>query len=245
MFKRLLLSASIGAALLASTAQAEPESSGDIRAAVTSVIDGDSFIIEPSGIPMQVDLETSDAPEMLQPFGPEAKRHLESLILGKDVVISQSRTLEYRHITGVVTQESIDINRKMIAEGFAWADDHYSYSTDLKSVQAKAKKSKSGLWSQKNPQNPASYRMGPQRVYKMPEISVSYPEETATDSNAAPAAPGLPKPAATGLSTPPPPPLPPSKPIKASNGGSGGNQKVFLNAEKIQQAREQNLKAGK
>jgi endonuclease YncB( thermonuclease family) len=248
MLKRLILTASISSALLVPFAQAGTESAGDIRAAVVAVLDGDSFIIEPNGMPMQIDLESADAPEREQPFGDQAKEHLEKLILGKAVVIKQSRNVEYRHITGIASLNGKEINREMISDGFAWIDESYGYASNLKPLQDAAEKSKLGLWSQKKPQNPKDFIAGPQQKNKMPEITVSYPEvegsaptekPPATADKAAASTPS------TMLPPPPPKPLVPmsTTPTNVSSSSANTNQKVFLNAEKIQQAREKNIQS--
>lgn len=254
MYKRILLSTSIAAALMVGNVHAEQTATGDIRAAVTSVINGSSFVVEPNGIPMQIDLESANAPEMEQPYGPEAKEHLSELILNKTVVIKQSRTLEYRHISAVVSTADIDINKKMIADGFAWADENFSYSSNLVATQNTAKKNKAGLWKSPNPKSPTEYRLGTGLKPIKPIINVSYPDnETDTDSSSGykgatrtPAAILVQKPTASLGSIPAPPPtaVPVAQNTQATRQAHPGNgEKVFLNAEKIQQAREQNIKS--
>lgn len=165
----------IAAMALVACASANADPAGTIRAAlVKEVVDGDTFIIEQSGIPLTVDLESIDAPELDQSFGPESKLHLTALIEGQRVNIEQVRTLAYRHITANVKLNDLDVNRAMITSGMAWYNKDYDNNVNLKTLQNSAKKSKIGLWSQKHPVDPAVYRNGPQSKYVQPFASISY-----------------------------------------------------------------------
>ncbi|MEG0868351.1 MAG: thermonuclease family protein, partial [Hafnia sp.] len=152
--------------------QADP--TGTIRAAVAEVIDGDTIILEQSGIPLRVDLESIDAPELNQAYGEESKAFLANLIEGKKVTIQQVKTVEYRHITGFVKLENLEVNRKMISSGMAWYDLRNGYDALLKDTQKEAKNAKIGLWSDKKAISPWDYRNGPKEAFKLPTFAVSY-----------------------------------------------------------------------
>lgn len=172
MIKRLLLALTIGAA----TAQAAHATPGTIRVAVSSIIDGNTIIVEQSGMPLEITLESIDAPELNQKFGMESKEFLSALLLDKKVTVDAVRTLEYRKISGVVHLEDLDINRKMISAGLAWYDERNGYNPLLKDVQKEAKNSKVGIWSEKSPIAPWVFRDGPKEAVKLPTLAVSYDE---------------------------------------------------------------------
>lgn len=176
MIKPLLLA--MGLFSLASAAQAE-DLSGIIRAAVSDVVDGDTIIIEQSGMPFRIDLESIDAPELNQAYGQESKDFLSSLIKGKNITVQQVKTVDFRHITGFVKLEDLEINRKMISSGMAWYDGRNGYDAQLKDVQKTAKSAKLGLWHDKKSIAPWDYRAGPKDAFKLPDIAVSYDPEPA------------------------------------------------------------------
>lgn len=179
MLKPLILA--LGLSSIAGLAQAS-ESPGIIRAAVSEVVDGDTFIIEQSGIPMQIDLESIDAPELNQHYGQEAKDFLSQLILNKNVKIKTVKTVDYRHVTAFVTLEDLDVNKTLVKSGLAWYDAKNGYDSLLKTTQNEAKKLKLGLWSQKSPVAPWDYRDGPKEAFKLPTLDVSY-EPAGASSN--------------------------------------------------------------
>ena len=206
----------IALALASSAAMAD--TTATIRdALVREVVDGDTFIIEQSGNPLTVDLESIDAPEMEQSYGMESKLHLAALIQGKRVTIQQVRTVDYQHITAKVSLEDLDVNRAMIASGMAWYDRGYDNEVNLKTVQNSAKKTRTGLWADKNPIEPSVYRDGPGAKYVPPTSLVSYPvkDESAADKDAK----GIETTGSMAQPTsgknsfvPPPPPPPPAQP---------------------------------
>lgn len=206
---------------IASSTAAMADTTGTIRdALVREIVDGDTFIIEQSGNPLIVDLESIDAPEIEQAYGPESKLHLAALIEGKKVNIQQVRTLDYQHITAKVKLEDLDINRAMIASGMAWHDRGYDNDVNLKTVQNTAKKSKIGLWADKHPIEPSVYRDGPGAKYVAPTSLVSYPllDEGASGkdkkSDVAPGVQPQSSPEKNSFVPPPPPPPPPAPPVK-------------------------------
>lgn len=177
MLKPLILA--LGLSSIASLVQAN-ESPGIIRAAVSEVIDGDTFVIEQSGIPMLIDLESIDAPEINQHYGQEAKDFLSQLLLNKNVKIKTVKTVDYRHVTAFVTLEDLDVNKTLVKSGLAWYDAKNGYDSLLKTTQNDAKKFKLGLWSQKSPVAPWDYRDGPKEAFKLPTLDVSYEPEAAS-----------------------------------------------------------------
>jgi endonuclease YncB( thermonuclease family) len=235
MFNKLILSAAIFGALASQVTYADSNPAGDIRAAVEYVVDGDTFVIEQSGIPMTIDLEGVNAPDMQQPYGPEAKHHLENLILSKALVINVQRDVAYQHITAQVLIDGVDINAVMVHDGYAWADEGYTYSTNLVETQKIARKQKIGLWQQKSPKNPIDFKMGPQRVYKQPVITVAYPDAPHDESDGGSPKDTHNKPGSLNIPPPPAPHMTPPMPKEENKQGG-----TILNHEQIQQAKQQN-----
>jgi endonuclease YncB( thermonuclease family) len=108
-----------------------------------------------------------DAPEKSQPYGPEAKRFLSQMVLGRDIQYRVvSKDVYGRAVCIVITTDEVpnlEINEHMVRSGLAWAYVQYlkkdketlkRYST----LQEEAMKSRIGLWQDPNPQPPWEYR---------------------------------------------------------------------------------------
>ena len=113
-------------------------------------IDGDSLTVDGK----EVRLFGIDAPEFNQtckragqdwPCGAEAADRLSRLVTGKDVRCVSMGVDAYHRILGSCTVDGTDINRAMVATGFAVA--FRRYSTDYVSAEESAKLNKRGLWA--------------------------------------------------------------------------------------------------
>lgn len=116
---------------------------------VTRVIDGDTFETETGE---KVRLIGINAPEISDIFGQEAKQYLSDLIENKTVDlqtdnISNDRD-RYQRLLRYVILDGIDINRKMISDGFAFAylKYHFSNSSVYKKAQIQARQTNKGIW---------------------------------------------------------------------------------------------------
>jgi endonuclease YncB( thermonuclease family) len=134
---------------------------------VQRVIDGDT-IEDTHGEKYR--LAAIDAPEGTQPFGPEAAEHLAMLLSSKDNNIRVRRLGVDRYGRTLATvyntppRQRIDINKQMVADGFAWAYDRQK-ATDksiFMRLEATARRNRLGLWVQLNhnlePELPRDYR---------------------------------------------------------------------------------------
>lgn len=116
---------------------------------VTRVIDGDTFETETGE---RVRLIGINAPEISDIFGQEAKQYLSDLIENKTVDlqtdnISNDRD-RYQRLLRYVILDGIDINKKMVSDGFAFAYLKYKFSksTDYENAQLKARETNKGIW---------------------------------------------------------------------------------------------------
>jgi micrococcal nuclease len=128
---------------------------------VKKIIDGDTF---------QTDAEETvrligiNAPEISDIFGREAKNHLSNLILGKVVYlgldeISKERD-QYNRLLRYVMLDTIDINKKMIDDGFAFAYLKYKFnkSGEYERSQIYASQNNFGIWENTKDQNPTTLK---------------------------------------------------------------------------------------
>lgn len=116
---------------------------------VTRVIDGDTFETETGE---NVRLIGINAPEISDIFGQQAKQYLSDLIENKTVDlqtdnISNDRD-RYQRLLRYVILDDIDINKKMVSDGYAFAylKYHFSKSKDYEQAQIQARETNKGIW---------------------------------------------------------------------------------------------------
>ena len=126
------------------------------EAKVLRVIDGDTIEVLYNDERLRIRFFGIDAPELKQEFGVQAKEALSKILNSKMVEISYKNKDIYGRIVGVVKLKNTDINKLLVAKGFAWADTYYT--SVYVNEQIKAQKNKLGLWQGKNPIEPYKWR---------------------------------------------------------------------------------------
>ena len=128
---------------------------------VTSVIDGDTLHVDVDGSDVKVRLIGINTPETVDPrtpvqcFGKEASNRMKELASGQMVYLetdpSQSTYDAYgRLLAYVFLKDGEMLNRKMIAEGYAYEYTYlapYKYQKEFRQLQNFAHASGYGLWS--------------------------------------------------------------------------------------------------
>lgn len=128
---------------------------------VTKVSDGDTLRLDMDGIDERVRLIGINTPETVDPrtevqcYGKEASARMKELVDGKLVRLeyddSQSLRDNYGRLLAYVYLEDGEmLNRKMIAEGYAYEYTYmtpYKYQKEFRSLQNIARSSLRGLWS--------------------------------------------------------------------------------------------------
>jgi micrococcal nuclease len=128
---------------------------------VTRVVDGDTLHVNIEGNDETVRLLGINTPETVDPrrpvqcFGKEASTRMKELAKGQIVRLeyddSQSLRDAYNRLLAYVYLEDGEmLNRKMIAEGYAYEYTYmhpYKYQKEFREVQDLAKQSLRGLWS--------------------------------------------------------------------------------------------------
>jgi len=112
----------VGSGLAASPAM------NSLQGTVVRVTDGDSLWLEPSppGAPVELRLQDIDAPEICQPWGPEAKRALQDLVLNKAVSVRVSGRDTHGRTLGTLYLDSLNVNKTLVQDGHAWSS-RYKY----------------------------------------------------------------------------------------------------------------------
>jgi len=145
-----------------------------IDGVVSKISDGDSIEVTDSlGIKSKVRLYGIDCPETKkisrktgrvskpgQPYGEEAYRALQGKLQGQRVR-ADVMVIDDDKAVSIVWVGNRNINREMVAEGWAWAYQKYldkPYIAEYVEAEKQARTKRSGLWQQKNPQPPWEFR---------------------------------------------------------------------------------------
>jgi endonuclease YncB( thermonuclease family) len=112
----------LGLLMAAGTAgAAKPAAPAPLQGAVTQVIDGDTVRFSvPGQAAIDVRLASIDAPELCQPWGPEARKALIDLALNKPATLRTTGRDGPRTV-GVLTVEGLNISQRLVEEGHAWS----------------------------------------------------------------------------------------------------------------------------
>lgn len=141
---------------------------------VEKVVDGDTITVITNGTKLKVRLYGIDAPEAEkrnrntgavtkegQPYGDEAWRRLVEKVDGQRVRLDIMDVDRYRRMVSIVWIGEGNINREMVAEGWAWAYREYlkgPYASEFIQDEERARKQRLGLWQQYNPLPPWEFR---------------------------------------------------------------------------------------
>lgn len=108
-------------AAAAAAAPAAPQAAA-APGTVTRVVGGDTLWFTPEkGPAIEVRLRYIDAPEPCQPWGAEARRALEEMVLGKAVTLRASSRDERGRMLAVVMLEDVNVGIRQVEEGHAWS----------------------------------------------------------------------------------------------------------------------------
>lgn len=135
-------------------------------AEVVGISDGDTItVLTTDKQQVKVRLYGIDAPESKQAFGSRAKEMLSAKIFGKSVRIVRRDVDRYgRTVAEVILDDARggeqNINRELVADGFAWWYQKYAPNDmSLAKAEKEARAAKRGLWSDAAPVAPWEYRM--------------------------------------------------------------------------------------
>jgi endonuclease YncB( thermonuclease family) len=160
----------IFATLVMSTAHA------DILGKVVAVTDGDTIkVLDYNRVLHKIRLTGIDAPEKAQPFGNASRKHLASMVAGKEVRVETLKNDRYGRVLGKVWVQprdcpdcgkTLNANHAQILSGMAWWYQDYARDQSAedrgryKSAVDEARGRKLGLWSEPDPVPPWAWRRG-------------------------------------------------------------------------------------
>ena len=132
---------------------------GQVSGKVVSITDGDTIIVRPEqGPSVKVRLIGIDAPERGQAFGTRARQVLGELIAGQVVEVVGTEKDRYGRLLGDVRHGGRSINLELIRRGMAWAYVEYNPPPEFIEAEAEARAARRGLWADKSPEPPWTYR---------------------------------------------------------------------------------------
>ena len=125
---------------------------------VVKVEDGDTLVVARTRVrkPARVRLYSADAPELDQPFGPEVRKALSKLVLGKRVKVTPQDAPDRRKklVVADVAVGRMNLARQLLGSGMAWHLRGPAPDPALAKLQQEAAKARRGLWAAKEPAIP-------------------------------------------------------------------------------------------
>ena len=133
--------------------------SGEIAGRVVRIADGDTItILDATNAQHKIRLQGIDAPEKKQAFGNASRKHLSSLVAGKNVSVKYTKRDKYGRILGTVFADGKDVNLEMLKAGLAWHYKRFDSTPAYAQAEAAARAARLGLWQDKSPIEPESFR---------------------------------------------------------------------------------------
>jgi micrococcal nuclease len=130
----------------------------DFAGVVVAVLDGDTVDVLVDRQPVRVRLAEIDAPEKGQAFGTRARQALAAAVFRNTVTVKETGRDGFGRTLGTIMLDGRNINRVMVAEGWAWAYRQYLKDRSLLDVEASARSARAGLWADSNPIAPWDWR---------------------------------------------------------------------------------------
>lgn len=99
-----------------------------------------------------------DAPELDQPFGRESRQALVGKLAGGAVRVDDRGRDQHGRLLGTLYVGDRNVNRELVADGWAWVFDGFSPDPDLLDAESAARSARRGLWAAADPRRPADWR---------------------------------------------------------------------------------------
>ena len=125
---------------------------------VVKVYDGDTITLLDKDMQQhRIRFYGIDAPEKSQSFGKRSQENLANMIAGKMVNVDVQAEDRYGRSVGIVYLDDVDINKRQVADGYAWA--YMQYGGEIyKNDELRAREKKLGMWIEPNIEMPSEYR---------------------------------------------------------------------------------------
>lgn len=149
-----------------------PALAQDIACKVVGVSDGDTITcLTSSNTQIKVRLNQIDAPESKQAFGTQSKKSLSDMVFSKQIIVKSTGTDRYGRTLGEIYIDNVNVNKKQVANGMAWAYREYLTDQDYLVLESNARARKIGIWSEPNPIYPSDFRKQAKNQNNLPAPS--------------------------------------------------------------------------
>lgn len=126
---------------------------------VEMINDGDTVTcLDTEGRRVKIRLVGIDAPELDQPKGRESRAALAAKLVGGVVRVEGASRDQHGRVLGTLHLDDRDLNREMVAEGWAWAFTGFAEDHDLVAVESAARRARRGIWADPQPLPPRQWR---------------------------------------------------------------------------------------
>ncbi len=136
---------------------------------VVKITDGDTlYVLDANYQEHKIRLAGIDAPERKQAYGLASRKHLASIVAGKQVTVEYQKRDRYGRIVWKVLVDGVDTCLEQVKAGFAWHYKKYQHEQSLEDqrlyadAEIRAREGRLGLWRENNPNPPWEYR----RLYR-------------------------------------------------------------------------------
>lgn len=153
--------AAIVSAVVAATAPMCPVTDRQGRPAwrVEAVNDGDTVTcLDTKGRRVRIRMQNIDAPELDQPGGGAARAALVAKLSGGRVRVEGDARDQHGRLLGTLLIDDRDVNREMVADGWAWAFTGFVDDEELIAAESAARRARRGLWADPRPLPPSQWR---------------------------------------------------------------------------------------
>ncbi len=147
-----------------------PAFANSLTGKVVKIMDGDTlYVLDANYEQHKIRLAGIDAPERKQAYGLASRKHLASIVAGKQVTVEYQKRDRYGRIVGKVLLDGIDACLEQVKDGFAWHYKKHQHEQSLEDqrlyadAENKARGERLGLWRENNPNLPWEYR----RLYRL------------------------------------------------------------------------------
>ena len=155
------VAAAVVSAVVAASAPFCPATDAQGRPAwrVEMINDGDTVTcLDTEGRRVRVRLLGIDAPELDQPKGRESRAALVAKLTGGLVRVEGDARDQHGRLLGTLRLDDRDLNREMVAEGWAWAFTGFAEDSDLIAAESAARRARRGVWADPQPLPPRQWR---------------------------------------------------------------------------------------
>jgi micrococcal nuclease len=156
-----VVAAALVSAIAAATAPMCPaiDARGRPTWRVEAVNDGDTVTcLDTNGARVRIRLVGIDAPELDQPAGTAARAALAAKLASGSVRVAGDARDQHGRLLGTLWLDDRDLNREMVADGWAWAFTGFADDENLVAAESAARHARRGLWADPHPVAPARWR---------------------------------------------------------------------------------------